>query len=282
MSQLNTFSKKFTINMNITLLKLGGSLITDKNKPYTARPAMIEQVVSEIATAVAAQPDLHLVLGNGAGSYAHQSAAQYKTIDGATSPEDMYGACVVHRDATRLHNMLIDACLEKKLPVYSMQPSALFMTENKQFCSGNYWILSTVLQNNMIPFLYGDVMIDKKIGATIYSTETLFAVLATFLPVVRDYQFTIDNIILAGDYDGVYDEQKNVIPEINTANFTKVKKHIGNSEHLDVTGGMVQKVQESLSIAQKGIDSHIINGSMKGNIAKALNGDCSFGTRITK
>jgi isopentenyl phosphate kinase len=60
--------------MEIILLKLGGSLITDKNTPYTANHGIITQVLKEIKEELNKNPALHLIIGHGAGSFAHQSA----------------------------------------------------------------------------------------------------------------------------------------------------------------------------------------------------------------
>jgi isopentenyl phosphate kinase len=124
---------------------------------------------------------------------------------------------------------------------------------------------------------FGDVIIDSQIGATIFSTDALFSILADQL---SSPEFKIIKIIHAGNYDGVLDAKNRVIKQINSENFPDLKKLIGNSSHVDVTGGMLKKIEESIFIAQKGIDSHIINGTEKGNISKALNGNSTFGTLI--
>jgi hypothetical protein len=56
---------------NLVFLKLGGSLITDKNKPYTSRPDKFTQIAHEIKSALSRNPDLQLILGHGPGSFGH-------------------------------------------------------------------------------------------------------------------------------------------------------------------------------------------------------------------
>ena len=56
---------------NIQFLKLGGSLITDKSRPQTARLDVLERLASEIAQAYHKHPDLSLVIGHGSGSFGH-------------------------------------------------------------------------------------------------------------------------------------------------------------------------------------------------------------------
>jgi hypothetical protein len=55
-------------------LKMGGSLITDKTTPRTPRMEVLNRLAMEIASACAQNPSLHLVVGNGAGSFGHVPA----------------------------------------------------------------------------------------------------------------------------------------------------------------------------------------------------------------
>ncbi|MCC5634486.1 hypothetical protein LC593_01205 [Nostoc sp. CHAB 5844] len=66
--------------LELVLIKLGGSLITDKNQPYTARPKIMQQLVGEINLLIKQNPSLKFIIGNGAGSFVYQSAHKYNTI----------------------------------------------------------------------------------------------------------------------------------------------------------------------------------------------------------
>ena len=68
----------------IILLKLGGSLITDKDKPYTPRLDKLADLSQEIKTVLDSTPDLLLILGHGSGSFGHTAAKKYGTRDGLT------------------------------------------------------------------------------------------------------------------------------------------------------------------------------------------------------
>ena len=70
----------------IILLKLGGSLITDKTRPYTPRLDVLDDLAQQIGTALQTNPGLSLVLGHGSGSFGHTAAKQYHTRDGLTDP----------------------------------------------------------------------------------------------------------------------------------------------------------------------------------------------------
>ena len=62
----------------LILLKLGGSLITDKTKPYTANIPVIKRLAREIHEA-REEKDINLIVGHGGGSFPHVSAKKYQT-----------------------------------------------------------------------------------------------------------------------------------------------------------------------------------------------------------
>lgn len=263
--------------MKIILLKFGGSLITDKNKSYTTRPEIIHQIISEIKEVYEKNPELKLILGNGAGSFAHQSARKFGTMNGFSENIGLLGAGIVHNDAVRLNQILVTECLKQNLPVFSLQPSSIFISENKEAVIKNLEIIDSLIDFNFIPFLYGDVIIDKKIRSTIFSTDKIFRLIGMYLQ-AKGHKPTI---IQAGNYDGVYDKNHKVIPKITNKNIGKMQSVILGSKSIDVTGGMKNKVQEMLKLASLGINSRIINGGVKGNLIKAIHQEDIGGTLIT-
>jgi isopentenyl phosphate kinase len=70
----------------LVLLKLGGSLITDKTRPYTPRLDKLADLATEIAQALRTHPHLLLILGHGSGSFGHTAAKKYGTKDGLPAP----------------------------------------------------------------------------------------------------------------------------------------------------------------------------------------------------
>ena len=69
----------------IIFLKLGGSLITDKDKAYTPRLDKLTELALEIKTVLDSTPDLLLILGHGSGSFGHTAAKKYGTRDGVAN-----------------------------------------------------------------------------------------------------------------------------------------------------------------------------------------------------
>ncbi|MBP7967151.1 isopentenyl phosphate kinase family protein [Candidatus Woesebacteria bacterium] len=259
-------------------LKLGGSLVTDKKKAYTFQASQVKQIVQEVVEALQTDLDIQLVLGNGAGSFAHQSATKYQLKNGATSAEGKYGAAVTHQDATYLNHLISHLFHASSLPVFSLQPSAFIRATNRQTTHLDLSIFEDMVRQGIIPFIYGDVIIDSQVGATVYSTDRLFREIAQKHV---STSFAPQLIIHAGNYDGVLDQNNKIIPHITPHNFEEIKNNFYTSDTVDVTGGMQQKVAEMMQLAVKGIPSIIINGSKKGHIKNALIGAVSSGTYIS-
>ena len=80
---------------NVILIKLGGSVITNKDIPMSLRQNMLERLVKEIADARKKLHNTLFVIGHGQGSYGHVPAVQYKTIEGFVNNESPMGMAIV-------------------------------------------------------------------------------------------------------------------------------------------------------------------------------------------
>ena len=107
-------------------LKLGGSLITEKDKPYSARETILQQIAEEITNAIISFPDLKLLIGHGSGSFGHVSAKKYKTRDGVNTTEEWKGFVNVWNDARALNQIVIRTLSAAGLPVMAFPPSAAY------------------------------------------------------------------------------------------------------------------------------------------------------------
>ena len=66
---------------NLILMKLGGSVVTEKGKPFTERLDVIHRLVKEIHEA-REEGEFKLIVGHGGGSYPHVPASNFKTHEG--------------------------------------------------------------------------------------------------------------------------------------------------------------------------------------------------------
>jgi isopentenyl phosphate kinase len=268
-------NQQSTIN-NLQFLKLGGSLITDKTRPHTARTDVLARLASEIAAAQAQDPTLQLVIGHGSGSFGHVPAKQYGTRQGVQTAEQWQGFVEVWREANALNRLVMDALAQAGLPALAFSPLASVTAKDGRPVAWEIGPLQAALEHRLIPVIQGDVIFDITRGGTILSTEDLFVHLVGMLHPSR--------ILLAGIEPGVWADFPactRLITEITSANLGEVAPSLAGSTATDVTGGMASKVSEMLSLVQSApaLEVLIFSAETPGILQEALLGERP-GTRI--
>ncbi len=255
----------------LAFVKLGGSLITDKSKPYTARIQTIARIANELQEAT--WDGVKLLVGHGGGSFPHTSAEKYKTSEGIISEQSVRGIAEVQTDAAKLNRIVVETFLHEGLNAIGVQPSANAVAKNKKIISWDTHAIEQSIKHGIIPVVYGDVLFDEAQGCCIASTEELFRFLAPKLKPKR--------IVLAARVNGVLDAEGKTIPSISAKNYEEVKKHLKGSDATDVTGGMKQKVEFMPELAKKTkAKITIVNGDVPHRIKDAVNGREVNGTII--
>ena len=252
---------------NLIFLKLGGSLITDKLQPRTPRLDVLRRLASEIAQAMQQQPTLRLVLGHGAGSFAHIPAKKYSTRLGVRTDQEWLGFAEVWWEASALNRLVMDALYEARLPVIAFPPSASVIAENGKVRSWDTTPIQEAIRRGLLPVIFGDVIFDTVRGGTILSTEDLFEHLA--------HRVAPQRILLAGIEDGVwedYPECTKLITEISPDNYDHISHYLSGSNATDVTGGMASKVAQSLALVQTipGLEVLIFSAAEPGQLVDAI------------
>lgn len=262
----------------LTFLKLGGSLITDKDSPHTPRRDVLARLAQEIAAARAEHPQMPLLIGHGSGSYGHTAAHKYGTRQGVQGSQQWTGFVKVWKEARALNQLVVDYLLEAGLPVIAFPPSAAVTARGGQPYRWDTAPIQAALAAGLIPLIQGDVIFDETLNGTILSTEDLFIFLAGRLHPRR--------ILLAGLQEGVwadFPQCTRLIPSIDPTNFEAISTQIGRSASVDVTGGMLQKVQSMVELVETEpeLQVMIFSGGKPSAVQNALLGD-SLGTVINK
>ncbi len=269
----------------LIFLKLGGSLITDKTRPYTPRLGVLSDLARQILAAKQSRPGLALVLGHGSGSFGHVAARQYKTRDGL--PQSIFdknrqeggywfGFSEVWFQASALNRFVMEALREAGVPALSLAPVSAVIAREGKVARWDLTPLRSALSAGLIPVVYGDVAFDEARGGTILSTEDLFEYLARQLRPKR--------ILLAGLEGAVwadFPQRSRRVEKITSASFNEVKSGVGQSHGADVTGGMESKVRQMLDLVTEipGLTAQIFSGEQPGNLQNALAGK-NLGTLI--
>ena len=254
----------------LIFLKLGGSLITDKDKPYTPRLDKLADLALEIKTVLDSTPDLLLILGHGSGSFGHTAAKKFGTRDGVKTTEQWHGFAEVRFQAAELNHYVMESLINTGVPAIPFSPSSCMVSNNRKVTSHNILAIRRALEAHLLPVVHGDVAFDETLGGTILSTEDVFAFLAE--------QFSPSRVLLAGMEAGIWEDfpaRTKLVKQIQLSDYEKMRAGIGGSASTDVTGGMKAKVEEMLALIQKnkGLTVQIFSAEESGHLTRALKGE---------
>lgn len=213
------------------VLKLGGSVITDKD----GRETVDETRLAALAGALAGHEDLVIV--HGAGSFGHHYATKHG-VSVTEGTHDSKAVREIHGSMERLNERVLAALGDEDLPTVSVAPFSVGYRDRTGELTFPLGQVKMMLGEGFVPVLYGDVIAQGGKGATIVSGDELVVALAEGLDAAR--------VGLCSTVPGVLDDAGEVIEEIES--YDDVAAYLGESESTDVTGGMAGKVRALLEL----------------------------------
>lgn len=253
--------------MSLTILKVGGSVITDKQKSSTARPEQIARIASELKDGASSR----LVLIHGAGSFGHHQAKEFDLKSGLNQ-RSIQGIWPTHEAVCTLNDMIVTELYKNGVyaaPVHPLSFCTLKSGRIEHMCINP---IEQMLASGIVPVLHGDVVMDSARGIDILSGDQLVVHLAKAL--------NPDRVGIGTNVDGVYAKDFKIIREISPANLDSVREALAGSGGVDVTGGMYGKIIELIDLATSGIQSRVFNAEKPGNVVRFLQDKQSEGTLI--
>ena len=260
----------------LVFIKLGGSLITDKTRPYTVRPDKLATLADEIKAALVRTSNLRLVIGHGSGSFGHFAVKEHFPQLEIRSQKDWLGFSEVWYRASQLNRHVMDALHEAGIPSMAIQPSASVIAKNGAVEHWDLNPLEHALNAGIVPVIYGDMIFDATKGGTVLSTEVLMFYLA--------HQLKPSRILLAGLEAAVWADfpaRQQRVEKVTRGSYDSIAGKVGGSHGADVTGGMKSKVEEMLRLVEDipQMTVQIFSGEEAGNLEKVLLGE-QLGTLI--
>jgi isopentenyl phosphate kinase len=256
------------INKNeIILLKLGGSLLTDKNKPYSLREDIINNAIKQLISA-----NEKVILIHGGGSFGHPLAKKYKILKGINPSVEnqILGLTKTHQAMNKLNSYLVKSFLEKDYPSLSIQPSSIFMKDTEKIITISTDIIEGILDLNIMPILYGDIILDKQGSFSIISGDQIIFELCKNIE-----RYRISKVIFTMETDGLYviDEKNNENSILATECYSDDLERLNLAnlgQKIDVTGGIMGKLNFIKQICDLSIPVQLINGLKDDYIYKSL------------
>ncbi len=256
--------------MNLWILKLGGSIITDKQSGEPIiEEERIEKLCGEIAATLQQNQDLRLIILHGAGSLGHPQVKKYDLADKPLTKERLLGMGETMANMRLLTDKISKELRSKGVSALPFQTSSLLHVQGKEpICTGIN-NLKIVLEAGGVPVLGGDTVVTED-GRVVIASADMLAVLLS-------KEFKANRLLFASNVDGVYAsfppaEDEQPIKELSRqqvedlANIDQQK-----TDTIDVTGEMQGKLKALLKIEATQVT--IFNGTDPENLKAVLAGE---------
>jgi isopentenyl phosphate kinase len=262
----------------LIVLKLGGSVITDKSSD-TPRVcgAHLERLAAEIADAYESIKErTRLIVVHGAGSYGHPIVKRTGIDKGVTSAEQALAFAETQALQNELNGIVVRALLARGLPAMPLQPSAAAVMQDGRLVEMDLGAVRGLVSTGLVPVLFGVPAFDRSRGGAILSGDQIVAFLAVKLEAKL--------VIVGTDVDGVFtadpktNPEATLIKQFTAEDLSLLQEVRDETARADVTGGMLGKVAELRVLAERGIETVVVNATKAGVVRRALVGEGGIAT----
>jgi isopentenyl phosphate kinase len=253
------------------LVKLGGSVITDKSRLRTFRQSSCRRLAKEL---LPARKELTLV--HGAGSFGHIEAKRHGLNKGFRAKSQLSHVASVQRDVRELNLKVLEALIDSGIRAVSVSPASSAVFAKGIVRSFNSRRFSDIIELGLTPVTFGDVVPDKVLGFSICSGDVMMQALAE--------EFEPRIVVFCADVDGVFesdpkvDRKAKLIPILDRSRLISLKRT--DAKHPDVTGSIYGKLERMLAIAKHCEKCMIVNGNVPGRLEQALRGRRVVSTEV--
>lgn len=250
----------------LILIKLGGSVITDKEIQYSFE----EDVARRLATEIKGSVKDDVIIVHGGGSYGHPGAEKFKL--NTTSPIEIdRGTAEVQNDMRKLNNEIMDILISCGIWAVSLPGGLVSRYKGGKLYSIDENIFSRYIDIGLTPVTFGDVALDSEYGVTICSGDDLMTALSS----------TANKAVFITDVDGVY-KGGDILNTINADMLPLLPEDMpAGKNYIDVTGGMNAKVEKMAEIARN-CRTFLVNGKEPGRVKSLLKGEDVICTEVIR
>ena len=245
------------------LIKLGGSVITDKSQYHKFNEEQVARLCKEIA-----ESNRGVIIVHGAGSFGHVIAKQYALQHGMVDFRQVAAVAQVQYDVRELSGLVVRELLKVGIPAVSVPPGSCFVMDKGELLINDDEAIRCLAGIGVMPVLFGDVVTDRSKGFGICSGDQIMEAMAKI--------FNPDRIVFVSDIDGLYTADPKVDPEaefIPMVDRETIGKVSASSTVADVTGGVLNKMEAMLNMCNDKRDCVLVNGTVPGRLLSLLRGE---------
>ncbi len=245
------------------LIKLGGSVITDKAEYRKFNRETVSRLADEIR-----RSGEQVIIVHGAGSFGHVVSKQYALQKGYQNDDQIPAVARVMCDTRELSSMVVEELLAKDIPAVSVPIGSCFVADGGKLVVDNEEPLRRLTDLGIMPVMFGDVLTDRKMGFSIVSGDQVMEYLCKM--------YDPEKVIFVSDIDGLYD--KNPKTEkgarmIGTVTKKKMDEIAMESNVDDVTGGVRNKMEAMLRMTDSRRHCYLVNGNAPERLYHLLKGE---------
>ncbi len=244
------------------VIKLGGSVITDKENYRRLRRKLIGRLCDAISS-----DSEEKILIHGAGSFGHIMALRYGLERPGSISGKETGVSRVISDVLLLDSAVVDELTERGVKAVPVPPHAIYGEGGLDLR-----IVDSLVRRKFVPVLFGDVVIKGSKYRILSGDEIALDLSKRFHP---------ESVVFVTDVDGIYDsdpkENKGAtfFPSISSGEMTLID---GGK---DATGSMAGKMERIKKIVHYTDRVVILNGTRPERLRKFLEGKQVKSTVIT-
>jgi isopentenyl phosphate kinase len=258
------------------LIKLGGSVITNKDKECTFSYKPTRRLVEEMREFT--EP---LIVTHGGGSFGHKKAYRYKLKGGLVKDagvDQIAGFCEVQQDMRTLNHYVLDLMNKTGMKAAPVPTCSSVIFNDGELATVDFRMYDKIMALGAVPVGFGDVVFDTKRVFTICSADHLMYALA------KEYRPA--KVVFVTDVDGLFDKDPDdhsdarLIPLVTSLEDLPKGLQPQYIDGKDVTGGMAAKARQAMAIAELGLEVWLVNGHEEERLALVLEGKQVIGTKF--
>lgn len=245
------------------IIKLGGSVITDKTEYKKFRTDIVSRLVKEL-------PKTDLIIVHGGGSFGHIISKKYSLQEGLNK-QNALKFVQVQTDMIELNMNILNMLSSSQISAISL-PVHSFHIYNQKF---EFGIFENFLKLGFVPVTYGDIILNSEKKVAICSGDYLVEKLAE--------HFKPEQVIFVTDVDGIYTKNpklyKNAkfIKELSLSDKIEAEMSID-----DVTGGILGKLENIKKIVNNAGSVTIVNGLVADRVKNIILKNEEISTKIKR
>jgi isopentenyl phosphate kinase len=254
--------------MTPIVIKLGGSVVTDKNTPFKVNDDLIDTISKEVY----ASNRHDIVLIHGGGSVGHYIAKKIGFEEGTPSKPEALSYILLEMD--KLTAKILSHLVENGNPTISLPTHAIAKIRKDGSAELNMDAIKICLIGEFMPLLKGDLVLSENGSHRIVSGDYLAAEISK--------QLSAEKLIMCIDQDGVVGPDGNLVEELSLAQPYQNLIWPDDIARTDVTGGMRAKLEALKEVVQLGIPVSLLCPARRGRLLNAITGKPFRGTRVVR